>query len=81
MTILQDPATFVYLLSTPLYFFLTFVPFLGGEEYGWRYYLQPILLKQQVTWSALPLSIIPNGILFGFFLLAKEFRKGQAAAQ
>lgn len=30
MTILQDPATFVYLLSTPLYFFLTFVPFLGG---------------------------------------------------
>ena len=169
MTILKDPATIIYLLSTPLNFLLAFAPFLG-EEYGWRYYLQPILQKrfglrggvlllgvawgiwhifldffsyatpatglimtlsqiitcvtlgiffawaylktnniwvpvilhfmnnnlilvvaneysadilqdQQVTWSALPLSMILNGILFGFFLLAKEFRKGQAAAQ
>lgn len=35
---------FVFLLL-PLNFFFAFLPFLG-EEYGWRYFLQPILQKK-----------------------------------
>ena len=163
--IVQDPATWIYLLIMPLNFFLAFTPFFG-EEYGWRYYLQPILQKrfglrggvlllgvawgiwhvfldfffyttpdrglimtlsqiitcitlgiffawaymktnniwvpvilhyannnlsvvvanqysadilqeQAVTWSMLPSQLLVNGILFGLFLLAKEFRNKQ----
>ena len=43
--IVQDPATWLYLLIMPINFFLAFTPFFG-EEYGWRYYLQPILQKR-----------------------------------
>lgn len=163
LTILQDPATWIYLLMMPLNFLLAFAPFFG-EEYGWRYYLQPILQKrfglrggvlilgvawglwhifldfffyttpdrglimtlsqiitcvtlgiffawaylktnniwvpvilhfmnnnltvvvanefsaeilqnQEVTWGLIPSSLIMNGLLFGLFLFAKEFRK------
>ncbi len=163
--IVQDPATWLYLLIMPINFFLAFTPFFG-EEYGWRYYLQPILQKrfglrggvlllgvawgiwhvfldfffyttpdrglimtlsqiitcitlgiffawaymktnniwvpvilhyannnlsvvvanqysadilqaQAVTWSMLPSQLLVNGILFGLFLLAKEFRNKQ----
>lgn len=163
LAIVQDPATWIYLATTPLNFILAFAPFFG-EEYGWRYYLQPVMQKrfglrggvlllgvawgiwhvfldfffyttpdrglimtisqmitcvtlgiffawaymktnniwvpvilhflnnnltvvvtntysadilqnQQVTWGMLPMSLLLNGILFGVFLFAKEFRK------
>ena len=169
LAIVQDPATWVYLLVTPLNFFMAFAPFFG-EEYGWRYYLQPIMQKrfglrggvlllgvawgiwhvfldfffyttpdrglimtisqiitcvtlgiffawaymktdniwvpvilhflnnnlgpvmvsdysadvlqnQQVTWGMIPAALLINGILFGLFLLAKEFRKSPCLMQ
>ncbi len=163
LAIVQDPATWIYLLVTPLNFVIAFAAFFG-EEYGWRYYLQPIMQKrfglrggvlllgvawgvwhifldfffyttpdrglimtisqiitcvtlgiffawaymktdniwvpvilhflnnnlsvvvantysadilqnQQVTWGMIPAALLLNGILFGLFLFAKEFRK------
>lgn len=43
--ILRDPGTWIYILFQLVNFFLAFAPFLG-EEYGWRYYLQPLLQKR-----------------------------------
>lgn len=43
--ILKDPTTWIYLLVLPVNFLLAFAPFFG-EEYGWRYYLQPLLQKR-----------------------------------
>jgi len=40
--ILEYPATFTVLLFLPINFLLTYFPFFG-EEYGWRYFLQPVL--------------------------------------
>ena len=45
LAIVQDPATWIYLLVTPLNFVMAFAAFFG-EEYGWRYYLQPIMQKR-----------------------------------
>ena len=41
----QNPQTWSYLLMLPLNFLLAFAPFFG-EEYGWRYYMQPLLQKR-----------------------------------
>lgn len=40
--ILKSPMAWSYLVFMPVNFFLVFAAFFG-EEYGWRYYLQPIL--------------------------------------
>ncbi len=45
MDIAASPDTWIYMLSLLVSFFLTFLPFFG-EEYGWRYYLQPLLQKR-----------------------------------
>ncbi|MCI8559019.1 MAG: CPBP family intramembrane metalloprotease [Lachnospiraceae bacterium] len=45
LEILQNPSAWAYLLFTPVNFFLAFAAFFG-EEYGWRYYLQPLLQKR-----------------------------------
>ncbi len=45
LEMLQDPAATIVLLIAPVRLLCTFAPFLG-EEYGWRYYLQPILQKR-----------------------------------
>lgn len=45
LQILQNPVAWIYLLFVPVNFLLAFAPFLG-EEYGWRYYLQPLLQKR-----------------------------------
>lgn len=42
---LKDPAAWAYILFVPVNFLLAFAPFFG-EEYGWRYYLQPLLQKR-----------------------------------
>ena len=44
-TILSSSVNWSYTIVMPIGFFLTFVTFFG-EEYGWRYYLQPILQKR-----------------------------------
>ena len=38
-------------------------------------YSADILQNQQVTWGMIPAALLLNGILFGLFLFAKEFRK------
>lgn len=45
LEILKNPVAWSYLLFTPVNFFLAFAAFFG-EEYGWRYYLQPLLQKR-----------------------------------
>lgn len=37
-------------------------------------YSADVLENQEVTWGMVPASLVMNGLLFGFFLLAKEFR-------
>lgn len=41
----KNPMAWWYLAIMPVNFVLSFAPFLG-EEYGWRYYLQPLLQKR-----------------------------------
>ena len=41
-TALSNPLTWLTLASLPINFFFSFVAFFG-EEYGWRYYLQPVM--------------------------------------
>lgn len=43
--IIRKPVTWLMLLTLPINYFLVFTAFLG-EEYGWRYFLQPILQKK-----------------------------------
>lgn len=43
--IFKNPSAWSYLLFLPVNFLLAFTPFLG-EEYGWRYYMQPLLQKR-----------------------------------
>ena len=40
--VLSDPMTVLTLLILPVNFFMTWIAFFG-EEYGWRYYLQPVM--------------------------------------
>lgn len=44
-TVLTTPLTWITSAILPINFFLTFIAFFG-EEYGWRYYLQPVLQKK-----------------------------------
>ena len=39
------PMTYLTAVSLPINFFFIFIAFFG-EEYGWRYYLQPIMFKK-----------------------------------
>lgn len=43
--IVKNPNTWMLLAVLPVNFFLVFAAFLG-EEYGWRYYLQPLMQKR-----------------------------------
>lgn len=43
--IVKNPNTWIQLAAIPINFFLVYVAFFG-EEYGWRYYLQPWMQKR-----------------------------------
>ena len=45
------------------------IPIISGE------YDISILENQTTTWASLIPALISNGIIFGLFLFAKEFRK------
>lgn len=66
--ILLDPATWIYLLTMPLNFLLVFAPFFG-EEYGWRYYLQPILQKR----FGLRGGVLILGVVWGLWHIFLDF--------
>ena len=37
-----------------------------------------VLENQQITWAMIPGQLLLNGLLFGLFILSKEFRKKPA---
>lgn len=43
--VFSRPETWINIVALPINFFLVFIAFFG-EEYGWRYYLQPVLQKR-----------------------------------
>lgn len=45
VAILTSPMTYIMLVNLAISFFLSFSAFLG-EEYGWRYFFQPLLQKR-----------------------------------
>ncbi|MGL9730028.1 CPBP family intramembrane glutamic endopeptidase [Enterococcus sp. DIV0756] len=64
----SNPSTWVALISLPISFFLSFIPFFG-EEYGWRYFLQPILQKH---FGALN-GVLLLGFVWGIWHLPLNF--------
>ncbi len=68
ITILQDSNTTSFLLTMPINFCFAFAPFFG-EEYGWRYYLQPILQKRFGKRS----GVLILGIVWGLWHIFLDF--------
>lgn len=62
--IFTDPVTYVILFSLVISFFLSFTAFFG-EEYGWRFFLQPLLQKR----FGLKGGIFLLGVLWGLWHL------------
>ena len=55
---LATPAPYIMLVTVILNFFLC-VPMFFGEEYGWRYYLQPVMQKKLGSrWGVLLLGVV-----------------------
>ena len=63
-----DPSTWIYLFSMILNFFLVVAAFFG-EEYGWRYYLQPIMQKR----FGLRGGVLLLGVVWGLWHLPIDF--------
>ncbi len=42
LTTVRNPLTWLSFITLPINFFMAFIAFFG-EEYGWRYYLQPVM--------------------------------------
>lgn len=63
-----EPTTWVYLISIIFNFFLVVAAFFG-EEYGWRYYLQPIMQKR----FGLRGGVLLLGIVWGLWHLPLDF--------
>lgn len=68
LEIWKNPMTWSYLLVTPINFLFVFIPFLG-EEYGWRYYLQPILQKK----FGMRGGVLILGIVWGLWHIFLDF--------
>lgn len=66
--IVKNPVTWVVLFTLPINYFLIFTAFLG-EEYGWRYFLQPILQKK----FGMVKGIFIVGIVWGIWHLPINF--------
>ncbi|ROR22116.1 membrane protease YdiL (CAAX protease family) [Mobilisporobacter senegalensis] len=64
INILKNPYIWITAASLPLNYFLVFAAFFG-EEYGWRYYLQPILQKK----FGIKIGVIILGIVWGLWHL------------
>jgi len=67
--IVQNPLTWTFLLAViPFNYIFSFTAFLG-EEYGWRYYLQPVLQKK----LGMVRGIFVLGIVWGLWHLPINF--------
>lgn len=63
-----DPITWTYLVSLFINFFLAAAAFFG-EEYGWRYYLQPIMQRR----FGLRGGVLLLGVVWGLWHLPIDF--------
>ena len=63
-----DPVTWIYLLTIFLNFFLVVTAFFG-EEYGWRYYLQPVMQKRFGVRG----GVLLLGVVWGLWHLPIDF--------
>ncbi len=61
---LHNPAIWITVCTLPFTFIISFLPFFG-EEYGWRYYLQPIFQKR----FGIRKGVILLGIVWGIWHL------------
>lgn len=61
-SVYQKPITWISVAKLPLVYVLSFLVFFG-EEYGWRYFLQPIMQKK----FGLRLGVILLGIVWGLW--------------
>ncbi len=66
--ILTSSATWINLLFMPVNFLMVFIAFFG-EEYGWRYYLQPILQER----FGLRKGVLILGVVWGLWHLPCDF--------
>lgn len=66
--LVQNPVSWLMLFTLPINFFLIFIAFFG-EEYGWRYYLQPVLQKK----FGMVRGIFVLGIAWGVWHLPINF--------
>ncbi|MDD3403051.1 MAG: type II CAAX endopeptidase family protein [Hespellia sp.] len=66
--IFSSATTWITIAVLPINFFLVFIAFFG-EEYGWRYYLQPMLQKR----FGLRGGVIILGIVWGLWHLPVNF--------
>ncbi len=62
--IMASPQTWIMAAILPLQFLLSYIAFFG-EEYGWRYYLQPLLQKK----FGLRAGVLLLGLLWGLWHL------------
>lgn len=62
--LLKNPVFYVAMVSLPFNYPMTIIAFFG-EEYGWRYYLQPIMQKK----FGMRLGVILLGIVWGLWHL------------
>ena len=68
LEIMSGSTAWIYIAALPLNFFLVMAPFFG-EEYGWRYFLQPLLQKR----FGLRGGVIVLGIVWGLWHLPVNF--------
>ncbi len=66
--IVANPETWTYMVLLLVNFLLSFTVFFG-EEYGWRYFLQPLLQKR----FGLRLGVLALGVVWGVWHLPVDF--------
>ena len=63
----KDPVMWLNIVALPINYFFVFIAFFG-EEYGWRYYLQPILQKK----FGLRAGVIVLGVVWGLWHITDD---------
>lgn len=68
LDIVKNPVAWGYLMAMPINFVFSFAPFFG-EEYGWRYYLQPLLQKR----FGMRRGVLVLGVVWGLWHIFMDF--------